>query len=84
MTPNACPRCRSATVEIRSRSPVEGVWTVFGCTTCLYVWRSTEPEANRDPDKYPPVFRIDPSILPKLEIAPSVPPLRPPAAGQKR
>jgi vanillate/4-hydroxybenzoate decarboxylase subunit D len=77
--PLPCPRCRSATTEVRSRSPVGGVWTVFGCSTCLYTWRSTEPEANRDPDKYPAVFRIDPSILPQLEVAPSIPPLKPPA-----
>lgn len=84
----ACPRCRSAAVEVRSRSPVAGVWTVFGCSTCFYTWRSTEPEANRDPDIYPAVFRIDPSILPGLEIAPSIPPLNPSAGkaapGQKR
>jgi vanillate/4-hydroxybenzoate decarboxylase subunit D len=71
-----CPRCRSTSTEVRSRSPVAGVWTVFGCSTCLYTWRSTEPEANRDPDKYPAVFRIDPAILPKLEVAPSIPPLK--------
>jgi hypothetical protein len=76
-----CPRCRSAATEVRSRSPIAGFWTVFGCSTCLYTWRSTEREENRDPDKYPAVFRIDPSILPKLGVAPSVPPLKP-AAGK--
>ena len=82
-----CPRCRSTATQARSRSRDAGVWTIFGCSTCLYTWRSTEPEENRDPDKYPAVFRIDPSILPKLEVAPSIPPLKPsagsPAAGMK-
>jgi vanillate/4-hydroxybenzoate decarboxylase subunit D len=76
-----CPRCRSATTEVRSRSPVAGVWTVFGCGTCLYTWRSTEPRENRDPEAYPSVFRIDPSVLPKLEIAPTIPALIPPSGG---
>ena len=58
--PNAsCPRCRSSTVEVLTNSPVEGAWTVFTCTTCLYAWRSTEPEENRDPDQYPMPFRLE-------------------------
>ena len=74
--PSACPRCRSATIEVRSTSPVAGVWTVFACTTCLYAWRSTEPEENRNPDLYPAPFRLKPEQLPNLPVAPSVPPLR--------
>jgi hypothetical protein len=74
--PAACPRCRSTTIEIRSASPIAGVWTVFACTTCLYAWRSTEPEENRDLEKYPAVFRLKPEVLPNLPVAPSIPPLR--------
>ena len=74
--PAACPRCRSATVEIRSVSPVAGVWTVFSCTTCIYSWRSTEPAENRDPDQYPAPFRLKPDDIGKLPIAPTIPPLR--------
>ena len=77
-----CPRCRSATVEVRSTSPVAGVWIVFGCTTCLYTWRSTEPEENRDPGKYPAVFRLDPKSLADLPVIPSIPPLRQPPGGK--
>jgi len=74
--PSACPRCRSATIEMRSTSPVAGVWTVFACTTCLYAWRSTEPEENRNPDLYPAPFRLKPEQLPNLPVAPTIPPLR--------
>jgi hypothetical protein len=77
----ACPRCRSTTTEVRSTSPVKGVWTVFGCATCLYVWRSTEPEENRDPDKYPAAFRLHPKDLANLPVAPSIPPRRPPSGS---
>jgi vanillate/4-hydroxybenzoate decarboxylase subunit D len=73
-----CPRCRSNTIEVRAVSPKAGVWTVYGCDTCFYTWRSTEPEENTNPDKYPAVFRLLPENLPKLEVAPSIPPLRPP------
>lgn len=74
--PAACPRCRSTRIEVRSTSPVAGVWTVFGCATCLYAWRSTEPEENRNPDKYPAAFRLDPAQLPHLLAAPRIPALR--------
>lgn len=71
-----CPRCRATRIEVRSTSPEPGVWTVFGCATCLYAWRSTEPDENADPDKYPAAFRLKPEQLPGLPIAPAIPPLR--------
>jgi vanillate/4-hydroxybenzoate decarboxylase subunit D len=74
--PAACPRCRSTTIEVRSTSPVAGAWTVYGCTTCFYAWRSTEPDENTNPDEYPHVFRLDPEQLPALAVAPTIPPLR--------
>ena len=75
--PNAsCPRCRSSTVEVLTNSPVEGAWTVFTCTTCLYAWRSTEPEENRDPDQYPMPFRLKPEDLTKFVEVPTIPKLR--------
>ena len=74
--PTVCPRCRSATIVVQAQSPVTGVWTVFGCTTCHYVWRSTEPELFRNPDKYPAKFRLRPEDLPQLPVIPTIPPLR--------
>jgi hypothetical protein len=74
--PSACPRCRSTTVELRSASPVAGVWSVFGCVICLYSWRSTEPEENTNPDKYPVAFRLKPEELVKLAMIPTIPPRR--------
>ena len=41
-------------------------------------WRSTEPEENTDPDKYPAPFRLDPDDLATLPVAPSIPPRRQP------
>ncbi len=66
-----CPRCRS-TASIRATSPVSEVWTVFGCNTCFYTWRSTEPEENRDPEKYRQVFRLNPADLASLPIVPAI------------
>jgi hypothetical protein len=74
--PTICPRCRSATIVVQAQSPVAGVWTVFGCATCRYVWRSAEPEEFRDPDKYPAKFRLEPDELPHLRVIPTIPPLR--------
>jgi hypothetical protein len=70
----ACPRCRSTTTEVRSTSPVAGAWTVFGCNACFYTWRSTEPEENIDPDKYPAPFRLKQAELESFPVAPTVPP----------
>jgi vanillate/4-hydroxybenzoate decarboxylase subunit D len=75
--PNAvCPRCRSTTIEVHTTSPVAGVWTVYGCATCFYAWRSTEPEENTDPDRYPTVFRLTPADLARFAVVPRIPPLR--------
>lgn len=71
-----CPRCRSTTTKVRSMSPVPGVWTVYGCDTCFYTWRSTEPSENTNPDKYPEVFRLEPDDIVKLPEVPAIPPLR--------
>lgn len=75
-TPAACPRCRAPTIALHSASPIAGAWAVFGCATCLYTWRSTEPEANTNPDKYPAVFRLRPEDMPNLAISPTIPPRR--------
>jgi hypothetical protein len=71
-----CPRCRSAKIEVLSTSPVTGVWTVYGCGICLYAWRSTEPDENTNPDRYPVPFRLTPEDLAKFAIVPTIPPLR--------
>jgi hypothetical protein len=74
--PTACPRCRSGTIEVLCKSPVVGVWTVFACSTCFYAWRSTEPEENVNPEKYPAAFRLRPKDLANLRVVPTVPPRR--------
>ena len=71
-----CPRCRSTKVRVETTSPVADVWTVYVCGTCLYAWRSTEPEENTNPDKYPGPFRLKPEDLASFEIVPAIPPLR--------
>jgi hypothetical protein len=76
MAAPVCPRCRSATTAVRSTSSKAGVWTVFGCDTCFYAWRSTEPAENVDPDKYPEVFRLNAGEIGALPIVPAIPPLR--------
>ena len=53
---------------------------MFACATCLYAWRSTEPEENTNPDKYPAAFRLKPEQLADLAVIPTIPPLRSPSA----
>ena len=70
---SACPRCRSAATEVLALSPVAAVWTAYVCKTCLYTWRSTEPEENRNPDKYPELFRLTPESMKKFPTVPEIP-----------
>ena len=74
--PLPCPRCRSNTTVVRAVSPKAGVWTVYGCDTCFYTWRSTEPEESNKTGQVSGRFSLSPEKLSKLEVAPSIPPLR--------
>lgn len=71
-----CPRCRSNSSQQYAVSATPGVWTMYGCHTCFYVWRSTEPLANTDPDHYPAVFKLSPQDIPKFPALPVIPPLQ--------
>ncbi len=71
-----CPRCDSATTEVVFRSPVEGVWELYSCTTCKFMFRSSEPESMTDPNKYDPTFKIKPEDLPNAPVMPAIPPLK--------
>ena len=82
MATPVCPRCRSNAIAVRAQSPAAGVWTIFGCDTCFYTWRSTEPAANTDPDQYPQVFRLNPAELTKFPEVPAIAPLRQRVAQQ--
>jgi len=74
--PLTCPRCRATGIQTLADSPVQGVWTVYGCKTCFYTWRSTEPAENTDPEKYPEAFRLKPEDLQTYPVVPLIPPLR--------
>jgi ribosomal protein L37AE/L43A len=37
-----CPRCGASHIQKLADSPVVGVFTIWGCRECNYVWRSTE------------------------------------------
>ena len=71
-----CPRCDSKTTELQFKSPVEGVWEIYRCTTCLFSWRTTEPETITDPEKFDPIFKVKPEDLPNAPMMPGIPPLR--------
>lgn len=74
--PITCPRCRSTTTRLHAESATPGVWSMFGCDTCFYTWRSTESARNTDPDHYPAVFRLSPLDIPRLPVVPAIPPLK--------
>lgn len=43
---SACPRCDDANIVKIADSPKLGVWEVYRCHRCNYVWRSTEKLHN--------------------------------------
>lgn len=57
--PGPCPRRRAEQTEITAESPQPGCWTLYRCTTCWYIWRSSEPPTASDPEQYPVAFRLD-------------------------
>ncbi|WP_085524554.1 non-oxidative hydroxyarylic acid decarboxylases subunit D [Tuberibacillus sp. Marseille-P3662] len=68
-----CPRCESKKATMVSESPVQGTWEVYLCSVCLYTWRSSEPEAMVNPEKYNPAFKVDPEDVPNAHEVPAVP-----------
>jgi hypothetical protein len=70
--PSICPRCDSATVDVRFESSVAGVWTLYGCDTCLFTWRSSEPPTITDPNLYPAKFKLKPESLKHIPVMPAV------------
>ena len=38
----ACPRCSNADTRLIAQSPISGVWEMYGCNHCTYLWRNTE------------------------------------------
>lgn len=73
---NPCPRCEDGTAEVITRSPVPGVWEVFQCATCLYMWRSTEPVRRTQREHYPAEFRMRRIDIDTAPEVPTIPPLK--------
>ncbi|QCH13666.1 hypothetical protein CB0101_00820 [Synechococcus sp. CB0101] len=73
---DTCPRCNCKTTEVQFRSPVQGAWELYRCTTCMFTWRSTEPASMTNPELYDPVFKIDPNDLSSFPVMPAIPPLK--------
>jgi len=72
----SCPRCEEGIAEVITRSPVPGVWEVFQCATCLYMWRSTEPERRTRREHYPAEFRMRQIDIDTAPEVPTIPPLK--------
>ncbi|MBW0103024.1 non-oxidative hydroxyarylic acid decarboxylases subunit D [Pseudonocardia sp. KRD291] len=71
-----CPRCRGTDAVALTTSPVPGVFTVFRCPDCIFVWRSTEPRTMTDPDHYPPRFRLTAADIAAAIEVPTIAPRR--------
>src|SRR5437773_8883906 len=56
-------------------SPVAGIRTKYSCKTCLYAWRSIEPEENTNPDKSGAVPG-EAGQLAEISCVPAIPLLR--------
>jgi vanillate/4-hydroxybenzoate decarboxylase subunit D len=79
-----CPRCRSLRTELMARSPVAGAWEMHLCKTCFFSWRTSEPEAVINPDRYDPRFRLTVDELAAFGEVPEVPAARQAPRGRRR
>ncbi|GAA2274269.1 hypothetical protein GCM10010145_52230 [Streptomyces ruber] len=73
--PAVCPRCEHDALTTVADSPVPGVWQVFQCARCLYMWRSTEPARRTRREAYPAGFRLTAEDIDAAIEVPTVPPL---------
>ncbi len=71
-----CPRCGHTHISVLQESPVPGVWTLYQCDTCLYSWRSSEPERRSSREHYPERFRMNEEQMTHSAPIPEVPPLK--------
>ena len=78
--PHARDVDRATIREFSANRPSPRSGLIFGCPTCFYAWRSSEPEENVNPDKYPAAFRLRPDGLADLK---TVPPVRSPRRSAK-
>ena len=62
-----CPRCDEAGTEKVSDSPIPGIWEVYRCRHCNFVWRSTENLAG--------IHKYDRSLVDR--VVPAWPQLKP-------
>jgi vanillate/4-hydroxybenzoate decarboxylase subunit D len=67
-----CPRCDHNAIDTVATSPVPGVWEVYGCGRCSYMWRSTEPADRSIREGYPVEFRITQADIDNAIIEPEI------------
>lgn len=56
---SSCPRCDDTNIKKVADSPKKGVWEVYRCTHCNYVWRSTENLDN--------IHKYDPELVERAQ-----------------
>lgn len=71
-----CPRCDGARAVKFFEAPKNGVWELYQCPDCSFVWRSTEEEAVRNKDLYNRDFKLNKNDMEKMIDKPAIPPLR--------
>lgn len=70
-----CVRCSEDTARKLVEAPDGSKsWEVYHCSTCNFVWRSSESPRVIDPAKRPPVFQYTKE---ELEILPTTIPITP-------
>jgi hypothetical protein len=54
-----CPRCDDERAAKIFEAPENGVWEVYRCPRCFFVWRNTEEDTVTHPELYDPKFKLD-------------------------
>ena len=71
-----CPRCDDERAVKFFEAPEGGVWELYRCPRCFFVWRSTEEDEVTHPELYDPKFKLDERRIAEMKDKPAIPPLR--------
>ena len=71
-----CPRCDDERAVKFFEAPENGVWELYRCPRCFFVWRSTEEDEVTRPELYDPKFKLTEQRIAEMKDKPAIPPLR--------
>lgn len=67
-----CPRCDDDRAAKIFEAPENGVWELYRCPRCFFVWRNTEEDTVTQPELYDPKFKLDDKMIQAMVAKPPI------------